>query len=140
MSNPVCPETVTPMHRDVRPMTLAYKGEKIVFDMPGWDCDHCEESIHAGKDLTISDRMLNRLKARSEGLVEPVEIRRIRKRLHLTQEAAGLLIGGEPRAFQKYENGDLLPSRAISSGVGVAVEVNAKTRGHPDLGRVAIPW
>jgi HTH-type transcriptional regulator / antitoxin MqsA len=30
----------------------------------------------------------------------PEEIRRIRKKLHLTQEAAGLLIGGGPQAFQ----------------------------------------
>lgn len=56
MSNPVCPETGTPMHRDVRPMTLAYKEEKIVFDMPGWYCDHYGESIHTGKDLAIPDR------------------------------------------------------------------------------------
>ena len=41
----------------------------------------------------------------------------IRKKLHLTQEAAGLLIGGGPRAFQKYEKGDLLPSRAISTAL-----------------------
>jgi HTH-type transcriptional regulator/antitoxin MqsA len=30
---------------------------------------------------------------------------------------AGELIGGGPRAFQKYEAGDLLPSRAISSAL-----------------------
>ena len=28
---------------------------------------------------------------------------------------AGLLLGGGKRAFQKYENGDVLPSRAISN-------------------------
>jgi hypothetical protein len=28
-----------------------------------------------------------------------------------------VLIGGGPRAFQKYETGDLLPSRAISSAL-----------------------
>ena len=49
---------------------------------------------------------LNRLKARTEGLLEPEEIRRIRKKLGLTQAAAGELIGGGPRAFQKYETGD----------------------------------
>jgi HTH-type transcriptional regulator / antitoxin MqsA len=27
------------------------------------------------------------------------------------------LIGGGPRAFQKYESGDLLPSRAISNAL-----------------------
>jgi HTH-type transcriptional regulator/antitoxin MqsA len=105
------------MHRAVRPMTLTYKGERITFDMPGWYCDQSEESIHTGEDLKVSDRMLNRLKAHSEGLLVPEEIQRIRKRLRLSQEAAGRVIGGGPRAFQKYESGDLLPSRAISSAL-----------------------
>lgn len=117
MNNPVCPKTGAPMHRDVRPMTLTYKDEKITFDMPGWYCEQSDESIHTGEDMKISDRMLNLLKARSEGLLEPLEIRRIRKKLHLTQEVAGLVVGGGPRAFQKYESGDLLPSRAISSAL-----------------------
>jgi len=117
MSDPVCPETGAPMHRGVRPMTLAYKGESLTFDMPGWYCDQSEESIHTGEDMKISDRMLNLLKARSENLLEPEEIRRIRKKLRLSQAEAGRLIGGGPRAFQKYESGDLLPSRAISSAL-----------------------
>ncbi len=116
-ANPVCPKTGAPMHRCVRPMKLTYKEESITFDMPGWYCDDCEESIHTGKDMKVSDRMLNRLKARNEGLLEPEEIRSIRKKLHLSQEAAGLLIGGGPRAFQKYESGDMLPSRAVSSAL-----------------------
>lgn len=119
MTNPVCPETGAPMYRGVRPMTLTYKGESITFDMPGWYCDQSEESIHTGEDMKVSDRMLNRLKARCEGLLGPEEIRSIRKRLHLSQEAAGLMIGGGPRAFQKYESGDLLPSRAANSALAL---------------------
>jgi HTH-type transcriptional regulator/antitoxin MqsA len=119
MTNPVCPKTGSPMRRDVRPMALNYKGESITFDMPGWYCESSDESIHTGEDMRVSDRMLNRLKARTEGLLDPEEIRRIRKKLHLTQEAAGMLIGGGPRAFQKYESGDLLPSRAISSALAL---------------------
>ena len=57
------------------------------------------------------------LKALVEGLLKPEEIRRIRKKLGLTQTEAGQMIGGGPRAFQKYESGDLLPSRAISSAL-----------------------
>ena len=117
MTNPICPKTSAPMHRDVRSMPLTYKGESITFDMPGWYCDQSDESIHTGKDMRVSDRILNRVKARSEGLLEPEDIRRIRKKLRLTQENAGLIIGGGPRAFQKYESGDLLPSRAISSAL-----------------------
>jgi HTH-type transcriptional regulator/antitoxin MqsA len=100
-------------------MTLAYKGESITFDMPGWYCDSSDESIHTGQDMKVSDRMLNRLKARVEGLLEPDEVRRIRKKLNISQTEAGQMIGGGPRAFQKYESGDLLPSRAISSALAL---------------------
>ncbi len=107
------------MDRDTRPMTLAYKGESITFNMPGWYCDSSDESIHAGQDMKVSDRTLNRLKARVEGLLKPDEVRRIRKKLNISQTEAGQMIGGGPRAFQKYESGDLLPSRAISSALAL---------------------
>lgn len=117
MTNRVDPETGAPLHRDVRPFTITYKGHIITFDMPGWYGEHQDAGVFDPEDMKVSDRMLNRLKAQHEGLLEPEEIRCIRNRLGLTQEAAGLLIGGGPRAFQKYEAGDLLPSRAISSAL-----------------------
>lgn len=67
------------MVRDVRSMTIAYKGASTTFDMPGWYCDASEESIHNGADMKVSDRALNELKARVEGLLEPKMVRRIRK-------------------------------------------------------------
>ena len=66
MSKPACPETGLPMCRDVRPMTLSYGDEKITVNMPGWYCDHCEESIHTGQDMKVSDRALNLPKARGK--------------------------------------------------------------------------
>jgi HTH-type transcriptional regulator/antitoxin MqsA len=112
-----CPETGALLHRDVRPFTLTYKGQSITIDMPGWYGEPPAESVHSGEDMKVSDRALNLMKARVEGLLEPEEIRRIRKKLGLTQEAAGELIGGGPRAFQKYEAGDGLPSQAIVSAL-----------------------
>ena len=117
MANPICPQTGQDMHRGVKPMTLTYHGESLTFDMPGWYCDASDESIHTGEDMKVSDRMLNRLKAKADTLLLPEEIKAIRKKLHLSQSQAGELIGGGPRAFQKYEAGDLLPSRAISSAL-----------------------
>ena len=117
MNNPVCPKTGASMQRGVRPMTIEYKGERATSDMPGWYCDVSDESVHTGLDMKISDRAINRLKATVEGVLLPEEIKRIRVKLGLTQEAAGELIGGGPRAFQKYEAGDLLPSRAIGSAL-----------------------
>lgn len=117
MADRIHPVTGVSLHRDVRPFTLTYKGESITVDMPGWYGTDPDESIHEGEDMKVSDRALNRLKARIEGLLEPEEIKRIRKKLKLTQETAGEVIGGGSRAFQKYEAGDLLPSRAISSAL-----------------------
>jgi HTH-type transcriptional regulator/antitoxin MqsA len=107
------------MQRGVQPMTLTYKGARLTIDMPGWYCGASGELIHTGEDMKVSDRALNRLKAREEGLPLPEEIKQIRVKLHLTQEAAGELIGGGPRAFQKYEAGDLLPSRAVASALAL---------------------
>ncbi len=118
-TNPVDPETGAPLHRDVRPFTLTYKGESITFDMPGWCGDHPDEGVFDPDDMKVSDRALNWLKACTDALLQPEEIRRIRKKLHLTQKGAGEIIGGGPRAFQKYETGDLLPSRAISSALAL---------------------
>ncbi len=98
-------------------MTLTYKGESITFNMPGWYCNASDETIYTGQDIKVSDRTLNLLKARVEGLLDPEEVRRIRKKLAISQTEAGQMIGGGPRAFQKYESGDLLPSRAISSAL-----------------------
>src|SRR5277367_4000983 len=67
MADPVCPETGASMYRAVRPMTLNFKGESVTFDMPGWYCDQSEQSVHTGDDMKVSDRILNRLKARDEG-------------------------------------------------------------------------
>ena len=63
MNNPVYPQTDAPMKRDIRPMTISYRGENLTFDIPGWYTDSSDESIYTGENLIVSDRMLNRLKA-----------------------------------------------------------------------------
>ena len=66
MADPICPETGTQMKRGVAPMTISYKDQSATFDMPGWYCDECGESVHTGEDMKVSDRMLNRLKAQQK--------------------------------------------------------------------------
>lgn len=117
MANPVCPKTGDRMHRGVRPVTFTFKDQSETVDMPGWYCKKCGEGIHTGKDMKESDRALARMKARHAGLPEPEDVRRIRKELGLTQKAAGLLIGGGPGAFQKYESGAVTVNRAVASAL-----------------------
>ena len=52
-TNPVDPETGAPLHRDVRPFTLTYKGESITFDMPGWCGDHPDEGVFDPDDMKV---------------------------------------------------------------------------------------
>uniref|UniRef100_Q07J16 Transcriptional regulator, XRE family n=1 Tax=Rhodopseudomonas palustris (strain BisA53) TaxID=316055 RepID=Q07J16_RHOP5 len=111
---PVCPETGLPMVRDTRPMTITYKGQSATIAMPGWYCDESGESIHTGDDMQVSDEALRDLKNKAD-ILDGAEIRRIRKKIGLTQREAGAIFGGGPNAFQKYEQGSVTVSKAMSN-------------------------
>jgi HTH-type transcriptional regulator/antitoxin MqsA len=46
------------------------------------------------------------LRAEVEGVLGPKEVAAIRERPKLSQRRAGEILGGGPRAFQKYESGE----------------------------------
>lgn len=115
MDERISPLTGAPLRRDVRPLELRYRGHSMRIDMPGWYGEDDEDALHSAQDMKISDRALCLLKARAEGLLEPNDIRRIRKQLGLTQKRASEIVGGGANAFQKYEAGDVLVSRAMSN-------------------------
>jgi HTH-type transcriptional regulator/antitoxin MqsA len=115
MADRICHACGHGMIHDVRPLTITYKGLSATFDVPGWYCTSCDEAVFSGKDLAMYDQELNKMKAQSENLLLPNDIRRIRKKLHLTQADAGAILGGGPNAFHKYESGIVLPSHAISN-------------------------
>lgn len=109
-----CPSCGVLMMQGIKPMTITHKSLSATFEMPGWYCT-CGEGIVTAKDMDTSDRQLNLLKAKAENLVLPTDVRRIRKKLGLNQQVAGQLLGGGPSAFNKYEKGEVLPSKAISN-------------------------
>jgi HTH-type transcriptional regulator / antitoxin MqsA len=112
---PLCPETGKQMVRDTRPMELAYKGQSITIDMPGWYCKESGESVHTDEDLKISDAALKDLRTQVEHLLKPEEVKRIRTKIGLTQREAGTLLGGGPNAFQKYEKDTITLSKPMSN-------------------------
>lgn len=63
----------------------------------------------------MSDRALVALKAEVEGLATPSEVARVRKKLGLSQVKASEVLGGGPRSFQKYESGEVMPSRSMTN-------------------------
>ena len=139
---PRCPVSGQPMRRDVRPFTIAYKGRSRTFDMPGWYSDAAAESIFTRADLRVSDRHLATLKAEVENLAGPDEIARLRRRFRLSQVEAGRILGGGPRAFQKYESGEVVASRGMTNLLRLLARhpedvalIAAETEGTPDLPR-----
>lgn len=109
------PETGEKLTRNTFPRTISYKGLSEVIDMPGWYTQNGDDAIFTKEDLQIYDKTMKTLKSQYNNLVSPCEIQAIRKKLKLTQVQAGSLLGGGPRAFQKYESGEILPSRAASN-------------------------
>ncbi len=108
------PSTGAKLRRDTRPFTVRYRDQERVVQLPGWYPARRGESLHAGDDMAIVDKTLAELKAEVQGVLKPDEVRDIRLRLKLSQRKAGELLGGGPRAFQKYESGEVLVSRPMT--------------------------
>jgi HTH-type transcriptional regulator / antitoxin MqsA len=113
--SPVCPETGKTMARDTRPMEIAYKGQSMTIDMPGWYCNESGQSIHTDEDTKVSDAALKELRIQVENLLKPLEVKRIRTLIGLTQREAGTILGGGPNAFQKYEQDTVTVSKPMSN-------------------------
>jgi hypothetical protein len=55
----------------VRPFTVAYKGESVVVDLPGYYPTGDGEGVHLGKDMAIVDQALRGLKEKADGVPSP---------------------------------------------------------------------
>ncbi|AZF09241.1 hypothetical protein C4J93_1027 [Pseudomonas sp. R2-37-08W] len=97
-----------------RSETLRVNGmERRVDNLSGWECQQCGDGMHdpdsaerhgaAGDELVHAARQMI-----------GTEMKRIRRKLHLTQkETVELLSGGGHNAFSRYERGELLPSKPL---------------------------
>jgi HTH-type transcriptional regulator/antitoxin MqsA len=109
--HPVTGEKLT---RDVRPCTVRYQGRARTVDLPGWyPADKDGDGVLVGSDMDAVDQALRELKAEVASL-KPGEVRAIRLRLKLSQRKAGEILGGGPRAFQKYESGEVMVSKPMA--------------------------
>lgn len=108
---PFCGEgTLNRGHRDVE---YSYHNHTLLISQPGIYCDHCDESILEPSDMKATRVDLQEFRARIDGIPGPKEVRRLRKVIGLTQEEAGMFLGGGHNAFSRYERGELAPPKAI---------------------------
>lgn len=110
----VSPETGELLRRGVRPFLLVYRDRSVTVQLPGYYPEAGDEGVHVGDDMAVTDAALRELKEEVEGIPSPATIKRVRKKLRLSQrEAGGLLKVGES-AFDKYERGLVEPSGPTS--------------------------
>lgn len=109
------PETSKLLKRDVRRTVVRHRGLERTVDLPGWYPDDDDDGIISGPDARVADQALNDMKAEIASLPSAADIRRIRTRLRLSQRRASELLGGGPRAFQKYESGEVVVSRPMAN-------------------------
>jgi HTH-type transcriptional regulator/antitoxin MqsA len=101
------PETGQLLRRDVRPQVVRVGSFSRQIEVPGWYPEGEGDAIHTGADLRESNEVFKSLRDQYAA-----HVREVRKKLKLTQEEAGIIIGGGKRAFQKYESGANPPSEA----------------------------
>jgi len=109
------PETGRILRRGVRPTTYRYRGLERTVEQPGWWPEDDSDGVLVGVDMEVSDQALKEMKAEFEASPRPEDVRRIREQLGLSQRRAGDVLGGGPRAFQKYESGDVAVSRPMAN-------------------------
>jgi HTH-type transcriptional regulator/antitoxin MqsA len=101
-----CPECGGPAVFETRSDTVEYKGHKASVEIAGYWCARCGEAVLEGDALAKRERAFLELRATIEGVLSPRQVAKIRERLKMSQRRAGELLGGGPRAFQKYESGE----------------------------------
>ena len=101
------PETGQVLRRAVRTQIIRFGSLRRDVEVPGWYPEDEGDAIHSGVDLKDADEAFKQLRAEYGA-----HVRSVRKKLGLTQEEAGMIIGGGRRAFQKYETGKMPPSDA----------------------------
>jgi HTH-type transcriptional regulator/antitoxin MqsA len=84
----------------------------VVGGLSGWRCGACNEVVFdpesAARYAAAGDELVLRERKRQSD-----EIRRIRRKLGLSQAAAGRLTGGGHNAFSRYERGEATPMPAV---------------------------
>lgn len=114
MKCPICGTGV--LVAESRDLVYEYRGQSTIILEHGEYCTYCSEGIFTAEE---GGRYLSTVKAfRAKVDAEPLppsEIRKVRKRLKLTQKQAGEIFGGGIRAFSQYERGITRPGKAADT-------------------------
>ena len=97
-----------------RDLNYTYGGRSTIIRQSGDFCSACGEGIFScdESEQYLATVSAFRASVDAEPLV-PTEVRRIRKKLGLSQREAGEIFGGGIRAFSQYERGETRQGKAL---------------------------
>jgi len=110
-----------------RDLNYTYGGRSTIIRQSGDFCAACGEGIFTSEESGHYLAAIGAFRASvdAEPLV-PTEVRRIRKKLGLSQKEAGEIFGGGIRAFSQYERGETRQGKALDKLLRLLER-------HPDL-------
>lgn len=105
------------MTRGEKEVAIIVEGKRYPYMQPGWWCSLSDPDDMEGQlvdeDNQIAEMAERTAKALAEGktIFVPVVIRAIREACGLTQREAGRLFNTGEKSFEKYESGEIKPSK-----------------------------
>lgn len=110
MKCPVCDKGK--LTRAIRQLSYAYRGRTTTIRQCGRYCSACSEAILSTQEAASYMRTIKIFRAQVDSaILTPTEVRRIRKRLGLTQRQADEIFGCNPYSFSRYERGTAQQSK-----------------------------
>ena len=101
---------------ETRDLTYVYRDQTTTIRQSGDYCTHCGEGVFTHDQGEAYLSAINRFRAQVDSApLSATDIRKIRKKLGLTQKEAGEVLGGGIRAFSQYERGETRPGKALDT-------------------------
>ena len=108
-----CPICSGEIKQISKPTIYTYKNHSIELNQSGKYCTQCDEAFLSPNDLKSTKLEIANFKRKTDNFLTTDELKRIRKKSHLTQQDASTLFGGGIRAFHKYESAEVTQSKPL---------------------------
>jgi putative zinc finger/helix-turn-helix YgiT family protein len=135
------PESGRPMVRGEKLVTLVVDGKTFAYRQPGWWCSLDDPQDLDGQLVDDDNQVAEMARRTAQALARgetfpPLLIRAIRLRCNLSQRDAGEVFGTGEKSFEKYEAGQISPSKPTQRLLRLAMErpdlfANSRAVHHP---------
>lgn len=99
--------------KETRDLVYTYRGQATTIRQRGRYCEACHEAIFDASESESYMKTVKAFRAHVDAhLLSPSEVKRIRKRLGLTQRQAGEIFADDVHVFSQYERGKVQQDRA----------------------------